>query len=282
MSYEEVKVSCLGPSGSFSQEFAIAQFPGADICPVDGGFDAVAELVALGECDFAVLPFLNSSGINVEPVHKVLGALAGEVFVVGCFPHEVIHHVVVDDAFLTLQKLVSKEQVFPQCSEWRASWKGELEQEYSKSTSAGLRDLLRADLGTRQTTGVICNELAVSNFGGSIRYRQIQNRGNTTLFLVIQREKPSITDRLVVCLNCPDQECYDAALHEFSKAGAPLFFTSLKGKFTTEIPKFLEFEVSESLDQCRMLAFAEAPHRTLLGSYTKKDSISNCISRLLD
>ena len=276
-----VVVSCLGPEGSFSHEFASAHFGDVEIRPIDGDFDAVLAPVASGECTHAVLPFLNSNGVHVAPAQAALGALAGKVWVTGCFPHEVIHHVIVSTGFVSLSRVASKEQVFPQCSDWLNRWAGRLEQVIAPSTSAALRDLHSAPLEVRRGTGAICNTFAHQIYGGTIKHEAIQNRGNTTLFLVVSRIEPwHDSEQILVCLTCPTEECYRYAIEDFKSHGYKLMFTSLKGRFSATIPCFLQFQQPSVKESLADLLSRE--HRHLMGASGLKNSLSACVSKLFD
>jgi prephenate dehydratase len=276
-----ISISCLGPEGSFSHEFASSHFSEAECRCVDGDFAAVLAEVSSGACRDAVLPFLNSNGVHVAPAQAALGALAGKIWVTGCFPHDVIHHLVVPDGFVSLSRIVSKEQVFPQCSDWLGKWSGQLEHIFAPSTSAGLRDLLQSPLEVRKSTAAICNTRAHEIYGGTIRHEGIQNRGNITLFLIVSSEPPPLDlDEVLVCLTCPTEECYKHAIDEFKAHGYKLMFTSLKGVFTPTVPCFLQFQQPTQRDVLEELL--SRPHRHFIGAFGGKASISSCVTNLFD
>ena len=267
-------VACLGPEGSFSHEFANTRFPEANFVYREQ-FDEVIDLVKDGTCQCAVLPFLNSNGVDVRPVQATLGKNRDWARVVGCYPHKVVHNVVVGPDFVSLRKLVSKEQVFPQCSNWLGQWKS-MEIENAPSTSAALLELLKSDLETRKSTGAICNNLAHSLYGGKIWFPRIENPGNTTLFLVVSKQEiRTWDDQLLICLTCPTEECYKSATNDFASAGFPIKFSSLKGEFTWELLFFLE--LANIGDRSKLLDALEKPHRHLIGTFPTSQSLSACI-----
>ena len=221
-----------------------------------------------------VLPFLNSNGVDVRPVQTILGINRDWIRVHGCFPHRVILNVLVAPGFVSLEKLVSKEQVFPQCTDWLGKWS--LSLEATASTSAALVDLLVADADTRRKTGAICNLLAHDLYGGRVLFKHIENAGNTTLFLVASAQSmPPWDENLLVCLTCPTEDCYKSASNDFAAAGFPIKFSSLKGEFTAAIPFFLQLA---NLGNREELAVAlQKPHRHLLGTFSTKHSLSSCV-----
>ena len=273
-------VACLGPDGSFSHEFACSHFPGATFLTSPDGFEEVLRLVETGAADTAVLPFLNSNGVDVRPAQAAIAKACDWICIEGCFPHKVVHNVVVAEGFKSLKKVVSKEQVFPQCTNWLSQWGG-IETVSASSTSAALLELLGAAKADRESTAAICNELAVELHGGEVRWAGIQNPGNTTLFLVASRRQPvAAEEEALICLTCPTEECYENAIKDFSRAGMPLKFTSLKGEFTAELPCFLQFEVSGRSSDVKKLT--EQPYRALVGAFSEEHSLAACVGGFFD
>jgi prephenate dehydratase len=273
-------VACLGPEGSFSHEFALSRFPDAVMHCVEGEFEEVLAKLKDGTCDAAVLPFLNSNGLDVRPAQAAIAASRDWICVNGCHPHKVSHNLVVTEHFRTLQRVVSKEQVFPQCENWLKQWAG-IEKVSASSTSAALKALLVADVTEQTRTGVICNTLAHQLYGGVLKYHEIENPGNVTLFLVLSRGCPEPgAGNVLVCLTCPTEECYQHTIDDFHAAGYPLKFTSLKGEFTDELPCFLQFEVSGQPDTLRRLLGRE--HRKMIGVFPEKASLAACVAGLFD
>jgi prephenate dehydratase len=274
-------IACLGPEGSFSHEFALSHFGDDSRCEcIDGSFSEVISKVSDGTCSHAVIPFLNSNGIHVRPAQVALGENKEHITVEGCYPHLVSHNVVVTPHFRELKKVISKEQVFPQCTTWLQQWQG-LVCENASSTSAALRNLLGAPPEEQRVSGAICNLLAQKIYGGRILYPRIENPRNTTLFLVISTKDTSVTaDQLLVCITCPTLDCYKHTISDFSMANFPLKFTSLSYEFSEEMPCFLQFENSGNQDDLRSLL--EHPHRHLIGSYPTKNSLSACIGAFFD
>jgi chorismate mutase/prephenate dehydratase len=281
MSENTQKIACLGPEGSFSHEFAQDHFGGdSEFLCIDGDFSEVIAKVGGSMCSYAVVPFLNSNGVDVRPAQIALGQNRDWIRVHGCYPHVVSHNVIVTPHFRELKKVTSKEQVFPQCTLWLNQWQG-LSCENAPSTSAALRNLLAAPIEEQRITGAICNTLAHKLYGGRVLYPKIENPGNTTLFLVLSKsETPKDQEQLLVCLTCPDEQCYKQTIYEFSAHGFPLKFTSLKGEFSEEMPCFLQFENSGKIQHLESLL--AVPHRHLIGAYPTKHSFSTCIAAFFD
>lgn len=276
-------IACLGPEGSFSHEFALRKFPDDLPQAVEGEFSHVIDKLKDGTCSYAVVPFLNSNGVHVRPAQAAIAAERDWICVEGCFPHQVSHNLVVTEHFRTLRRVVSKEQVFPQCSNWLDQWSG-IEQCAATSTSAALRNLLAAPIAEQHCTGAICNQLAQELYGGIIKYPKIQNPGNITLFLVLSRRmealQPPRGSEILLCLTCPTEDCYRLTINDFSRAGFPLKFSSLKGEFTDKLPCFLQFEVRENPELLQPLL--QNPHRHLLGNFPTEKSLAACVSSFFD
>ena len=274
-------IACLGPEGSFSHEFALSHFVnGCQFQCVDGDFAEVIGKVGDGTCSHAVIPFLNSNGIDVRPAQIALGQNRDWVRVDGCYPHLVTHNVIVTRHFRELKKVISKEQVFPQCTGWLQQWQG-LVKENAPSTSAALLNLLEAPIEEQRISGAICNSLAHELYGGKVLFPRIENPRNTTLFLVVSKADVSRDqEQLLVCLTCPTEECYKLAIAEFAVARFPLKFTSLKGEFSDEMPCFLQFDNTGQRQELESLL--ASPHRHLIGAYPTKHSFSACIAAFFD
>lgn len=280
MSSTKQKIACLGPEGSFSHDFAKKQFANNPLDFVEGSFEDVLQRLTDGNAEKAVIPFLNSNGSHVRPAQTALGHYREQIQVLGCFPHQIRHNVVVAEGFLELKKLVSKEQVFSQCKDWLLQWK-KIETENAPSTSAALKNLLAAPLEERRRTGAICNELAVQIYGGRKLFQNIQDPKNTTLFLIVSKNEPSLTgEQLLVCVTCPTEDCYRQTILDFSASGFPLMFTSISGEFSETLPCFLQFENSGDPDALRGLLTQN--HRTLIGGTSFEESLSACTANLFD
>jgi len=273
-------VACLGPEGSFSHEFALAHFGQVSILCIEPNFEDVISKVQDGTCSHAVLPLLNSSGVSVKPVQTALGKHRDSLRVEGCFLHYVYHSIVAGPHFSSLKMLLSKEQVFPQCSKWFEANSGVMTQE-APSTSAALKQVLELDEEAQRSTAAICNKLAHNLYGGTVIESNIQNPNNQTLFLVVSLTPPKNTDeQLLVCLTCPTDDCYQRALEDFGMANFPVKFSSMKGNFSAESPLYLQLANEGNFED--FLTEVGKPHRTWIGSFSTEESLSSCVERFFD
>lgn len=273
------KVACLGPEGSFSHEFALANFPAAEFVFADT-FEEVLSLALATGCETAVIPFLNSSGVQVRPAQKAISEFAGRLWVTGAFKHEVIHNLVATEACESVERIVSKEQVFPQCTEWLGKNFPKAEQVHSSSTSSALRELLEASREIQSHTAVICNQFAVSTYGGIVKNAGIENTNNFTIFLNLSPVRPEPKDRILITVNCPNSECYEASVDRFARRRCPMMFTSLVGEFSPDVPTFVEISVPNSVNAEKLIKFecdASKGVRRFVGSFGGDISISDCV-----
>jgi hypothetical protein len=227
-----------------------------------------------------VIPFLNSSGVQVRPAQKAISEFAGRLWVTGAFKHEVIHNLVVTETCESVQRIVSKEQVFPQCAEWLAAHFPDAEHVHASSTSSALRELLEAHDEVQLQTAVICNQFAVNTYGGIIRHPRIENPNNFTIFLTLSPIRPEPRGRILITVDCPNSDCYEASVDRFARRRCPMMFSSLVGEFSPEVPTFVEIRVPESVNAEKLIKFecdASNGVRRFVGSFSG-NSISDCVS----
>jgi prephenate dehydratase len=276
----KMKISFLKPLGTFSHEFANDHY-GSGIEPVlADDFDNVVKQVAEGEADAGVIPFLNSSGVSVEKAQKALGKYAEVISISGCYPKEIHHQIVVKDDFLSLKSLVSKEEVFPQVKAWMEQW-SDIKQVAAPSTAAALQDLLKGGVYDSKDTAVICNQLAVTIYGGEIKHENVQNPNNLTLFLVIEKcvldgEK----DVKLLALVDPTKDKLKAIKLKIIELKLTLEFTSLKGEYQPDLPIFLEVRGACAKDKLMDDLGELEMGLHFIGQYEKSDSIGHCVSML--
>ena len=274
------KIACLGPEGSFSHEFVVMNFPEHECVFADDFEDVLLKSIAEG-CEAAVIPFLNPSGVQVRPAQKAIAQYAGQLWVTGAFKHNVVHNLVATENCRKIENIVSKEQVFPQCTTWLDDNYPNVNLTYSSSTSSALLELLASPADIQDTTAVICNTFAVKLYGGVIRTANIQNPGNETIFLTLSPIRPAANERLLVTIECPDRDCYDSSVDRFARRGCPMMFSSLVGEFSPTVPTFVEIKVTDGIDAEQIIKFecdASNGVRHYVGTYQGNSSISDCVS----
>ena len=276
-----MKVSFLQPLGTFSHEFATREF-GNNIDPIPkANFREIVAAVANKEADFGVIPFLNSSGVAVEKAHKALHQHLSQVTVTKCAPLQVNHHIVVGGGFTKLERLISKEEVFPQITNWLSTWADKPEEISATSTATALKDLINSPEETRQNTAVVCNELAVDLYGGEIKYRGVQNSGNTTLFLVISPfQLQGEAERILVGLEPENIPQHQFVIDQFSEHGFPLMFSSIWGKPSSECSLFLEFQ--GPISPATLNELLSTTSTKVIGCYSNDHSLATCVAEIFE
>jgi chorismate mutase/prephenate dehydratase len=276
-------VAYLGPQGSFSHDFAVTHFGDSSVlCPInEGGFEALIGAVADSVVDQAVIPIFNSNGSHIQAALKAFGDHLGRVFLHGCYPHQIIHNLVVNDEFSALKVIKTKPEVYLQCRDWLSRW-GDVKRIDCKSTSAALKEVRDAQGNDRKFVGAICNELAVSYYGGKIKVAGIQDPRNITLFAVISNVAPSSElGQILICLTCPEKECYEAARQDFENAGHEFMHGTMTGAFKADVPLWLEFTQPKD-DLVPLAQLLDYEHRHLLGGFEHTNSISTFITSIFD
>jgi len=281
MSQTQSTIGYLGPEGSFSHEFALSHFGSdATLQPVAGGFDELISRVVSGEVQQAVLPVCNSNGSNIEAALRALGGFLGKVTIQGMYPHVVVHNLVVNDEFQVLKVIKTKLEVYSQCKAWLAQWDSVQRLECS-STSDALMEVRRAEGAERKWSGAICNRLAVEYHGGNIRYSDIQDPKNVTLFAVITSNNHDIgLSQVLICLTCSESAAYAAALEDFANAGFEFMHGTLKGAFAPDVPLWIEFARTPVSKPVKDLL--NGPDRHFLGSFDQTESFSAFITEIFD
>ena len=266
-------IAYLGPEGSFSHEFALKHFgENAALLPVnEGGFEGLIQKVAQGEVQNAIIPIFNSNGHYIENALKALGGFIGKVTLQGCYEHEIIHNLVVNEEFQSLKVIKTKPEVYLQCKTWLSAW-GNVKHIDCASTSAALKEVRSTEGADRKWVGAICNRLAINHYGGIVQFSGIQNSRNFTLFAVIAAGvQDSGGNQVLICPTCSDEQGYRGTKRDFMAAGYEFKFGTLEGAFAPDVPLWIEFtRTSES----RPLQDLLSPTRHFIGSYSLKESIS--------
>ncbi len=274
-------VGYLGPEGSFSHEFALGQFPEAKLRPVDAGdFVELVRKVTNGEVDYAVIPIFNSNGSYIEVALNALGSFLGKVAVHGCFPHEVVHNLVVNDDFQMLKEIRTKFEVYAQCKQWLSQW-ADVKRVNCTSTSAALLDVTGATGSERKWLGAICNRFATEFYGGKIKYSGIQDPKNFTLFGVISSDDSDQEgEQVLVCITNPDRERIISTRKAFEDGGYRFTHGTLETAFPPGVPGWIEFSRTSSAVSLNSLL--KATGCSFLGSFRQSCSISAFFTQIFD
>jgi len=219
--------------------------------------------------------------VTVEQAHAALHHHLSDVTVSKCAPLHVKHHVAVAEGFKTLKKLISKKEVFPQITTWLSQWAEKPEEIPAASTATALQDLIQSAKEEREVTGVVCNQLAVDLYRGEIVHKEIQNSGNTTLFLIIKsRSQLAQAERILIALEPNHIPDHREVIQEFAEAGFPLMFSSIWGDRASDRPLFFEFKGPISKETLQVLT--SKTKAKLVGQYEKEESLASCVSQYFE
>ncbi len=194
-----MKVSCLGPDGSYSQLAASKMRAGYEIV-LCHTFHETVRMLTSGEVDYAVLPIENSLNGGV---FECLDLLEEEdVFAVEEFPLAVDHRLATLEGVKRedIERIYSHEQAFGQCA-------GYLKEhfptaEYIRST-ATVESLNKLDAHSAGIVGAHINRQGVVLSEENIA----DNKGNFTRFLLVERrgEIPANSSMVFFSAICADR-----------------------------------------------------------------------------
>ncbi|MDD5664156.1 MAG: prephenate dehydratase [Lentisphaerae bacterium] len=205
-----IKVSFLGPRGTFSHEAAIQRF-GRSVEFVEALSIGAAFLdVETGRADYACVPVENSTEGAVSYTLDTLVHSRSEI----CAEMNVaVHHnLLARCPKEKITKIYSHEQIFGQCRNYLAANFPKAEQVIVSSSARAAK--LAAE---EPNTGVVAGLVAAEVFQLHVLERNIEDFAhNTTRFFVISRQKtePTGDDKTSVCFSVNDRV---GALHDVLK-----------------------------------------------------------------
>jgi len=182
---ERVKVSYLGPEGTFSHQAALAQFGSqVDLLPVRHMRD-VFSAAERREAHFGVIPVENSIEGAINPTMDAL--MESEVVICGELMVEVSQNLLSKSGALEdIQVVASIPQAVAQCRDWLTAKLPATEVRDTPSTAAAAQ--LAAEDGTVAAIG---SAVAADAYGLRFVARGIEDqRGNTTRFVVVGKDTP--------------------------------------------------------------------------------------------
>lgn len=182
-----MKICCLGPRFSFSEELAMRDFPTAEHVLMEGGVETLApRYVSDPSLDYALVPVRNTRSYADKPFPEVLaGILQNQVFVVSRRRMNVVWHALAHVSLEKVETLYTHTQGRRQCSEWvdaackRWGWRVVDKPSTSEAVRTALEDPSSAALGS---------ERASVGLGLPIVERSVQGNGeNVTEFYLLGR-----------------------------------------------------------------------------------------------
>ncbi len=202
-----VKVSFLGPRGTFSHEAALARF-GHSVALIEAPSIAAAfQDVETGRADYACVPVENTTE---GAVNYTLDTLVNSRVEICAEMNVAVHHnLLARCPKEQIRRLYSHEQIFGQCRNYLATNFPKVEQIVVSSSSSGARKA--AD---EANAGVLAGLVAAEIFQLHILDRNVEDfANNTTRFFVISRQgtAPTGDDKTSICFAMPDRI---GALHD--------------------------------------------------------------------
>ena len=191
-----LKVSYLGPEGSFSHLAALEKFghsvelvPVRDIASV---FDQVARATA----DYGIVPVENTTGGAIRDTMECFLWVHGPVKVCAEMALPIHQHLLSKTTLDRLKKVYSKPQVFDQCRQWLTKTLPQADLVAVGSTAEAALLASRVD-----GTAAVASSMAAELYGLNILNPAIEdNPQNQTRFLVLGRESAQPTGRDKTCL----------------------------------------------------------------------------------
>ncbi len=177
-------VACCGIDGSYAFQAAEKAFGHAMISGFKN-FEAVAQAVERGLCQYGVLPIENSTFGTVKPVYDLMGKY--NFYIVRALKLHVRHSLLVKPGVKLedIKEIVSHEQAVGQCGEFIRSLK-DVQVTTGKNTAVAAREVAE---GTRRDIAAIASPMCAELYGLSILKEDIQDHDNNyTRFICISRE----------------------------------------------------------------------------------------------
>ena len=213
LSEGEIRVSYLGPAGTYTEEAAQFFFQaGETLEPRETVSDAIAALMA-GEADYAVIPQENTvGGAVVNYVDALIGA--EEAFVAGevVLPISQTLMGVPGAALSDIRRVCSHAQGLTQSARWRSEHLPNAQTEEMPSTAAAASFV--AETGDR-TIAAVAAPGAAAMYGLEVLAENVQiTDANKTRFYVLSRERleGEVLTRAVFVITCDASEIDDIIL----------------------------------------------------------------------
>jgi chorismate mutase/prephenate dehydratase len=206
---EPLKVSYLGPEGTFSHAGARAYFGLAATYVEATTFDGVFDAVARKQVQFGVVPIENSTEGSVP--HAVDALVGGDLFIRAEFELEVSQCLLTRAPGLaSIDRVYSHPQPLGQCRVWLAKNLASAQLVQAASTAAAVREAV-AD----PRSAAIASQLASELYGVPVLREKIQDRAeNFTRFIIVGHEDAPRTgrDKTTIAFSLPDGQGRGALL----------------------------------------------------------------------
>lgn len=206
---EPVKVSYLGPEGTFSHAAARAYFGLAASYLEATTFDGVLDAIMRRQAQDGVLPIENSTEGSVP--NAVDALVASDLLIRAEFELEVSQCLLTRATSLaSIERVYSHPQPLGQCRMWLAKNLGAAQLVQSPSTAAAVREAMIDPGGA-----AVASRLASEIYGLAVLRERIQDRSeNYTRFVIVSTADAPRTgnDKTTIAFNLPDAQGRGALL----------------------------------------------------------------------
>ncbi len=196
-----IKVSYLGPEGTFSYFAAKQKFGSSvDFVPARGIDDVFRDVVG-GRSDYGIVPVENSTEGGIRETLNMFVEFDVKVCAEIIFP--IHHNLMANCKKEEIKKVYSKLQILSQCRNWLSSNlpNAELIEVSSSAEAARIFEKTVKSVKEGQYCAIIANAEIAQQYGLHILFRNIEdNPNNITRFFVLSKEygAPSEKDRTAV------------------------------------------------------------------------------------
>ena len=206
---EPLKVSYLGPEGTFSHAGARAYFGLAASYVEATTFEGVFDAVARKQVQYGVVPIENSTEGTVP--HAVDALVGGDLFIRAEFELEVSQCLLTRAPGLaSIDRVYSHPQPLGQCRIWLAKNLANAQLVQAASTAAAVREAVGDP-----RAAAIASQLASELYGVPVLREKIQDRAeNYTRFIIVGHEDAPRTgrDKTTIAFSLPDGQGRGALL----------------------------------------------------------------------
>lgn len=205
---QKLRVAFLGPTGSFSEQAALAHF-GHFVEPVPSqSFDEVFRLVEVGEADVGMVPVENSTEGAVNRTLDLL--LNTSLKVLGEHSLAIHHNLLTQSGSMEqVQRIMAHPQALAQCHNWLATHYPQIQQDAASSNAEAAR-IASQDA----SVAAIAGKKAAESWGLQVAHAGIQDDAqNRTRFLAVGNIEslPSGNDKTSLIVAVPNRA---GAVHE--------------------------------------------------------------------
>ncbi|MGH7438714.1 MAG: prephenate dehydratase, partial [Polyangiaceae bacterium] len=206
---EPLKVSYLGPEGTFSHAAARAYFGLAAAYVEATTFEGVFDSVARKQVLYGIVPIENSTEGTVP--HAVDALVGGDLFIRAEFELEVSQCLLTKAPGLaSIERVYSHPQPLGQCRVWLVKNLGSAQLVQTSSTTAAVREAMADPRGA-----AIASQLASELYGVPVLREKIQDKAeNFTRFIIVGHEDAPRTghDKTTIAFSLSDGQGRGALL----------------------------------------------------------------------